>query len=103
MTIKSKAFKFLLGIALVVGLGLVAFSSAQAYDFGTATLRVGSRGADVMEVQKVVGANPVDGIFGPMTMAAVKAWQANNGLVADGVVGNATKATKPLFACHALT
>jgi len=90
MTIKSKAFKFLLGIAVVFGVAL-AFS-ASAYDFGAATLRVGSRGADVMEVQRVVGANPVDGIFGPMTMAAVKAWQANNGLEADGVVGNYTKA-----------
>lgn len=91
MTIKSKAFKFLLGIAVVLGVAIFA-SSASAYDFGTATLRVGSRGADVMEVQRVVGANPVDGIFGPMTMAAVKAWQANNGLEADGVVGNYTKA-----------
>jgi len=90
MTIKSKAFKFLLGIAIVVGLGL-AFS-ASAYDFGAATLRVGSRGADVMEVQRVVGANPVDGIFGPMTKAAVEAWQVNRGLTPDGIVGPATKA-----------
>jgi len=90
MTIKSKAFKFLLGIALVVGLGL-AFS-ASAYDFGAATLRVGSRGADVMEVQRVVGADPVDGVFGPMTKAAVEAWQVNRGLTPDGIVGPATKA-----------
>jgi len=91
MTIKSKAFKFLLGIAVVFGVAL-AFS-ASAYDFGTATLRVGSRGADVMEVQRVVGANPVDGIFGPMTEAAVKAWQLNNGITpVDGIVGSITKA-----------
>lgn len=91
MTIKSKAFKFLLGIALVVGLGL-ALNSASAYDFGAATLRVGSRGADVMEVQRVVGVED-DGVFGPMTEAAVKAWQLNNGITpVDGIVGSITKA-----------
>ena len=90
MTIKSKAFKFLLGIAVVFGVAL-AFS-ASAYDFGAATLRVGSRGADVMEVQRVVGVED-DGVFGPMTEAAVKAWQLNNGITpVDGIVGSITKA-----------
>jgi len=90
MTIKSKAFKFLLGIAVVLGVAIFA-SSASAYDFGTATLRVGSRGAAVMEVQKLVGVT-ADGAFGPMTEAAVKVWQANVGLYADGIFGPASRA-----------
>lgn len=56
------------------------------------TLRVGSRGPDVADVQEVVGAVPNDGIFGRGTEAAVKAWQEANGLVADGIVGPATQA-----------
>jgi len=28
-----------------------------------------------------------DGVFGPGTEAHVKAWQAENGLVADGIMG----------------
>jgi len=90
MTIKSKAFKFLLGIAVVIGVA-VAASFASAADFGTATLRVGSRGAAVMEVQKLVGVT-ADGSYGPMTEAAVKAWQANVGLYADGIFGPASRA-----------
>lgn len=91
MTIKSKAFKFLLGIAVVIGVA-VAASFASAADFGTATLRVGSRGAAVMEVQKLVGVTP-DGAYGPLTKAAVEAWQANNGLVpVDGIFGAMSRA-----------
>ncbi|MDD3972817.1 MAG: peptidoglycan-binding domain-containing protein [Clostridia bacterium] len=80
----------MLGIAVVIGVA-VAASFASAADFGTATLRVGSRGAAVMEVQKLVGVT-ADGAYGPMTEAAVKAWQANVGLYADGIFGPASRA-----------
>ena len=33
---------------------------------------------------------PIDGTFGPATEFKVKEWQKNNGLVADGIVGNAS-------------
>ncbi|HLP86284.1 MAG TPA: peptidoglycan-binding domain-containing protein [Candidatus Paceibacterota bacterium] len=82
--------KFLIGTFVVAGLAM-AMSASAAYDFGSTTLRVGSKGPAVMAVQTVVGAT-VDGSFGPMTKAKVMAWQAANGLVADGVFGNMSKA-----------
>ena len=53
------------------------------------TLRRGSRGGAVREVQAIVGAKP-DGIFGPRTEAAVKAFQRRRGLTPDGIVGPLT-------------
>lgn len=53
------------------------------------TLRQGSKGAFVMEVQTKLGM-PVDGTFGPKTLAAVKSFQSSRGLTSDGVVGPMT-------------
>lgn len=53
------------------------------------TLRRGDRGDDVRLAQAAVGAK-VDGVFGPNTEAAVKQFQRDNGLVADGIVGPRT-------------
>jgi len=36
-----------------------------------------------------------DGIFGPKTEEAVKAWQKNHGLVPDGIIGPKTWASLP--------
>jgi len=83
--------KFIAGIFAVAILAF-AGSAAAAYDFGTTTLKVGSRGEAVKAVQTVVGATPVDGIFGNVTKAKVMVWQAANGLTADGLFGNASKA-----------
>ena len=47
----------------------------------------GSRGDGVKEVQRIVGAQPVDGDFGPKTEAAVKAWQAEHDQHVDGIWG----------------
>ncbi len=55
------------------------------------TLMQGSHGTQVMNVQTVVGVT-ADGSFGPMTKAAVIAWQSAHGLTADGVVGPMTAA-----------
>jgi len=52
-------------------------------------LKVGSRGKQVKDLQEFLGTD-ADGIFGKGTEAAVKEWQAANGLVADGLVGSAT-------------
>jgi putative chitinase len=50
------------------------------------TVRVGSRGDTVKLVQEKLGLT-ADGVFGPGTERAVKAWQSANGLTADGIMG----------------
>ena len=54
------------------------------------TIKQGSRGPLVAEVQEKLDINPADGIFGPGTARIVKEWQSQNGLVADGIVGPKT-------------
>ena len=54
-------------------------------------LKLGSKGSDVKLLQEKLGI-VVDGSFGPGTEAALKTWQAANGLEADGVAGPATLA-----------
>jgi putative chitinase len=54
-------------------------------------LKLGSEGEEVKKIQIKLGVDPI-GKFGPKTDAAVKAWQAANGLTADGIVGPATLA-----------
>lgn len=53
------------------------------------TIKAGCRGNDVVTLQKKLSLCP-DGIFGPITEEAVKAFQKNNGLVVDGIVGPKT-------------
>ncbi|NUQ73207.1 MAG: peptidoglycan-binding protein [Polyangiaceae bacterium] len=54
------------------------------------TLRMGSKGPEVVRLQRLLHVKPADGDFGPKTAAAVRAFQKSHGLVADGVVGPAT-------------
>jgi hypothetical protein len=53
------------------------------------TLSQGDSGADVAEVQRILGI-PADGQFGAVTESAVKGYQAACGLGVDGVVGPQT-------------
>jgi peptidoglycan hydrolase-like protein with peptidoglycan-binding domain len=50
------------------------------------SLNRGSTGKDVERVQRAIGVNP-DGVFGPKTEAAVRAYQQRHGLSVDGIVG----------------
>ena len=50
---------------------------------------MGYRGETVKSIQRAVGA-AVDGVYGPKTAAAVKAWQKSHGLRATGVVDTVT-------------
>src|SRR3954469_19242619 len=52
-------------------------------------LNMGSTGPEVARVQTALAITP-DGIFGPQTDAAVRAFQSRSGLKADGVVGPST-------------
>jgi hypothetical protein len=66
------------------------------YAFGSVTLRQGSTGPAVKELQRFLNNNlnlglVLDGKLGPKTIAVIKIWQANHGLVADGLVGPKTK------------
>lgn len=54
-----------------------------------AMLRQGARGDDVKLLQEKLGMAS-DGVFGPATDAAVRAFQASHGLAADGAVGPKT-------------
>lgn len=58
-------------------------------------LRIGSRGPNVKLIQSLLNrigypVGTVDGVFGTQTQRAVMAFQRDNGLVADGVVGSRT-------------
>lgn len=71
-------------------------SIKKTYNFGTVTLKLGSRGEAVMELQKFLNAKlnlglVVDGKLGPKTIAVIKQWQNDNDLVSDGLVGIKTK------------
>jgi peptidoglycan hydrolase-like protein with peptidoglycan-binding domain len=58
-----------------------------------------SRGAEVRIAQRRLGI-AADGVFGPGTLAAVKAFQSAHGLTADGVVGPATWSALGVHGSH---
>jgi murein DD-endopeptidase MepM/ murein hydrolase activator NlpD len=70
-------------------LGGKAAPAAPASSGGRATLKKGSKGADVKYLQGKLGIT-ADGDFGPNTHKAVVAFQASKGLEADGIVGPKT-------------
>lgn len=62
---------------------------------GQPTVGPGATGAVVRRVQRAIRRTPdlglkVDGVFGPLTEAAVKQFQQGAGLTADGIVGPLT-------------
>lgn len=70
-------------------------STSTSKPASTPLLKNGSRGEDVRRLQEILkqlgfDPGPIDGIFGPKTEAAVKAFQKKYGLVVDGIVGPQT-------------
>ncbi|MGA9875425.1 MAG: peptidoglycan-binding protein [Solirubrobacteraceae bacterium] len=55
-------------------------------------LENGDEGRQVRLLQEALGGIKVDGVFGPETEQAVRAFQASNGLTVDGIVGPLTSA-----------
>jgi N-acetylmuramoyl-L-alanine amidase len=77
------------------GASLVPTAIAQSQLPPRSLLQAGSTGAEVQEIQGVLGlmglyAGPIDGRFDSGTAAAVVRFQQLAGLQADGVVGSAT-------------
>lgn len=84
------------GNGYIRGYGIPAYSEDEV-DITTLTLSKGDGGAPVKELQtKLIalgyscGSSGADGDFGSGTLAAVKKFQSDNGLTADGIVGSAT-------------
>jgi len=72
-------------------------SQKLTYNLGITTLKLGSKGDAVKELQRFLNDTmklkiKVDGILGKNTIAIIKKWQKARGLVADGLVGTKTKA-----------
>jgi len=63
--------------------------NAQNGPITRSTVRIGSKGLDVIYLQQKLGITS-DGSFGPITQKSVEAFQASHGLIADGVVGPLT-------------
>ncbi|OFW66296.1 MAG: hypothetical protein A2Z12_09595 [Actinobacteria bacterium RBG_16_68_21] len=63
---------------------------------GSDLLQLGSRGNGVKQLQRFLSAlgyqtGPIDGVLGPLTVGAVRAFQEGRGISPDGVVGTTTR------------
>jgi peptidoglycan hydrolase-like protein with peptidoglycan-binding domain len=90
-----KAFQKAQGIAADGVVGAITWLNIDEADTSNPTIRKGSHGNPVRRAQKRLtlggwDTGGVDGIFGAKTEAAVKRFQRDNGLTADGVVGPRT-------------
>ena len=88
-------FLFLATVFLISACIVAVFCADDVAE--AATLRQGSSGEQVKTLQQKLKnwgyySGSVDGIFGSGTKSAVMYFQRNNGLTADGIVGNATAA-----------
>ncbi|SFU29876.1 peptidoglycan-binding domain-containing protein [Alicyclobacillus macrosporangiidus] len=75
--------------------GWISFSALKWVSYPGVLVRYGSQGPFVEEVQYQLNrlgyhSGTVDGIFGPQTLSAVRAFQQVHGLTADGIVGPLT-------------
>lgn len=98
----SKAFRnfyiFLLVFAIALGAGtagLAAYELCYKDEAVYAVSKYGSSGDEVRRIQQKLSdlgyyKGKVDGIYGTNTQSAVKSFQRNVGLTADGIVGSAT-------------
>jgi cell wall-associated NlpC family hydrolase len=68
-----------------------ALAAEERGSAGEVVLRLHDRGPAVAALQRALGV-PADGEFGPVTLRAVKRFQAGHGLLVDGQVGNHTRA-----------
>ncbi|MEU6133864.1 peptidoglycan-binding domain-containing protein [Nocardioides sp. NPDC047086] len=77
-------------VSSAVGVSVATAPEAQAASCSTKTVKLGSKGTCVKELQRRLGALSADGVFGTGTRNRVRSFQADTGLSADGVVGKKT-------------
>lgn len=83
-------------VAIILINAMVISAVAYSYQRSTETLsRIGSRGEEVRQVQKKLKelglyTGSVDGVYGTGTQKAVRQFQKNCGLTADGIAGPKT-------------
>ena len=81
----------LMGLTVDSGIwGTQCESACASLTGAKPTLSQGSRGSFVNYLQYRLGGLAIDGIFGPLTRAAVKRYQSAHGLKADGIAGTLT-------------
>lgn len=93
-------FSYLTGKSCDVGLNVpptTPITTGNAYTFSNTLVRLGTKGEACKAWQKFfnekMNANlAVDGWCGKMTMATAKSWQKSVGLLADGLLGPASRA-----------
>ncbi len=95
---RTAMMAFVVATAAVVG-GVTFLNNNQVNAAGQCVDYVYSRGGVancIINIQKIINASGVtgqltaDGAYGPLTQNAVKAFQANRGITADGIVGAQT-------------
>jgi rare lipoprotein A len=84
-------------VAFALLMTLLVTANASAKTLGERTLKRGSKGNDVVTLQRVLAmkgyaVGAADGLFGRLTKRAVKRFQQRRGLAADGKVGPLTTA-----------
>lgn len=95
---KLVAYATMEGIAKIAGLKKTTIKEETKVNITLNVLKIGSKGQQVKALQRMLYAmgyalgtkNPVDGDFGVKTDAAVRAYQKDNGLTVDGIVGAKT-------------
>lgn len=93
MSESKKRLILILAVIFLLNITLILFIQ----DAKAAAFKKGSYGTTVTEIQKKLKdwgyySGEADGIYGSATEAAVKKFQAKNGLTADGITGSATLA-----------
>src|SRR3954469_4067165 len=78
------------GIAVAATGGTSTSTSSKSSSKSAPTLRIGSKGKLVSQLQSRLRVRPVSGYYGSKTARKVKFFQADHGLRADGIAGPST-------------
>lgn len=92
--IKNKK-KIIISLLLVIGIAISIFIAMAQNNIVEALSKYGSRGSEVTQIQEKLKrwgyyTGSVDGIYGSLTVSAVKSFQRKNGLTVDGIAGKNT-------------